>query len=199
MKALRNTFDAFMGLALRLVLGSFMFGIALLLLILLIEAKMDRDGKKYLTWLAIVALAIVALNLVGCCPKARVSPFPVEPDGTTVLIMGDWPETAIGMTTCSMENKPVILLRDIKWDSVPLMVTLSHEHTHVRQLMKDCKATLLRYKTDTAFRVQLELEAYCEDSRYAISIGVPEYLVQKRFRFLMKNQYGVENPVCIPP
>lgn len=199
MKVFRDAFDAFMGLALRLILGSFMFGVALVLLIFLIEAKVDRDLKKYLTWLAIVALAIVALNLTGCCRKPVTSPVPVVPDGTTVLVMGSWPDKAIGMTTCSVDNKPVILLRDIRWDSLSLAISLSHEHQHVRQLSKDCRATLARYKADRAFMVKLELEAYCEDSRFAVSIGVPEALAEKRLRSLMKSQYGVENPVCLPP
>lgn len=73
MKTLSYYWEGFMGVVLRVVISSFLFGLLLALLVSylhwtigrrIVMPKLDRELKTYLTWLAIVALAIVAVILV---------------------------------------------------------------------------------------------------------------------------------------
>lgn len=69
MRILKNFFDAFMGLALRLILGSFLFGVAMILLVIHIESTMERKmppenwNWKNTAWL-ILALAVLTFNAI---------------------------------------------------------------------------------------------------------------------------------------
>lgn len=150
------------------------------------------EARKVIGWWLVVLLACITVAMLGCLPPRSSPPL----DRTLVVSAGNWPYSALAMTTCSSTNKPVIILRDVQIDTNIAKIIMVHELVHVRQLQRDCIGTYQRYLTDSAFRLSMELEAYCEDSAYALSIGASPAWVAERLSGLMRDMYGVEEATC---
>lgn len=94
MKTLRYYWEGFMGFIVRVVISSFLFGLALALLTsylhwqlekrLVLGGQMDRELKKVMQWLGIAALIIVLANMLGGCMRIEAQPKP-EPQPSVVI------------------------------------------------------------------------------------------------------------------
>ena len=151
-------------------------------------------------WL-IAVLSIAVLALLGACAHPQFAPVPAPEDGVTVVRVGDWPNYAIGLTTCTEANKPIIILRDVPLDTIDAKIILIHEKNHARRMKADCQTTQALYKASLDFRREMELSAYCEDSRFALSLGIDLGYILSRLKGLMKQLYDLDEAHCVwlPP
>lgn len=186
-------------------------GCVLLLLVMFIdhsyfkEPYMEQNTKDWLKnvigkWF-ICALLIIMLAMLSGCMKmhGQIASLRAQRDGTTVVVTSDWQGSSIAMTTCSIKNVPVILIKDMSMTKNDLLVVMVHEQTHVLQMKKNCFATQRRYALDPKFRASMELEAYCTDSKFALALGADTSAVNGRLIYLMKTLYNVDNPNCGGP
>lgn len=134
-------------------------------------------------WWACLALAIVVGNLLqGCAHRP------------TVVEIANWPPYAIALTTCSKDNKPVIVLRQgFEDDVISRRYTLAHEMEHYRQMKGDCQKVQSAYRASEDVRWQMELAAYCEDSRVRLKEGASAQSVKERLYGILKMLYNADS------
>lgn len=123
---------------------------------------METDTKKVLRWVGIVALVIILMNLAGCAVATQEAP----------IITGNLAPPNLGVTVCSENNLPVIVIKE-EVPPIPLReVIIFHEQHHVRQIQAfggGCKRFMNLYKQSKAFRVGKELDAYCASMDFAVN------------------------------
>lgn len=88
-----------------------------------------------------------------------------------------------GMTTCALDDTPVIFVDSRNLNNPRMPAVIKHEKVHVAQMTRygGCKATQARYNSDRDFALQMEAEAYCADLRYLMetdSTAVREVMLQ---------------------
>lgn len=150
---------------------------------------MTRETKNiWYVWLSIFFLLGIA-HVLGA-----------QADGTVVVQLGAYRQNLVAETTCSEDNKVVIIFHQ-QLDTLEYRLTMVHEQVHVRQMRDNCKVVQTKYRTDPKVRIEMEREAYCEDSKARLAAGISMETVKQRFYALMNMLYDVEDPKCpyIPP
>lgn len=121
-------------------------------------------------WARFVLLAGLVLTMGSSCSLATTTRIatgqeaPVLPHPT--LLSGN-----LGVTTCSYNNLPVILMDSAVLVSPDAEIILAHEQKHasrMRAYLGGCFGFLLRYRGDTAFRADEEFIAYCAEGQFAL-------------------------------
>lgn len=149
---------------------------------------MERDVKQYLKWLGIVALAIIAANLLAGCSRpsqsAQTAPTPKEiifvpsPTYVPVLPLLDT-SNAAAMTSCDYQGNPVVYVRPpVLMDTFARRYILAHEAMHILDAWRyGCKAFVSRYVNDGDFKWDVEARAYCAAFDLMVKDGVarPEH------------------------
>lgn len=109
--------------------------------------------SKFIRWWLIAFLAIAVINLfsqVAQGQKVYVSRATMDPKYA-------------GQTFCS--DRGIEIHVNVSVDTSRFFNILVHEFTHVRQmvLFGSCERLLEKYRQDTQFRIDIEMEAYCAD------------------------------------
>lgn len=148
-------------------------GIVLLLGYLLIQLLTEKRPKmKY-------APPIFALIFLMSCKTLPYVPV-VE-----VPLSGLY-----GATNCDQNGNPIIML-----DPVRRKTTLRHERQHIRDILAypgGCRAFLQRYRAEPAFRIAMELRAYCAES-----VAQPDSVTLQNIAGLVRDMNNLPNSVQI--
>lgn len=107
----------------------------------------------------IAVLGLIVLQLADCEMKSL---------GAQVVAYTTLSSATHGMTICTEDNKPLIILAESDRGTPMEKVVRTHEQVHVRQILAypgGCHAAVIRYRTDPVFRFNQEFEAYCENAR----------------------------------
>jgi hypothetical protein len=111
------------------------------------------------------------LLVVGCsgCVRPIVSSdqtaFPAP-----VLLHPTMPQS-LAVTTCSLNNRPVVLMDSSVWHSEQREMVLVHEQTHAQRAVAyrgGCWPFMYRIARDRDFRLREQLVAFCAAGRFAI-------------------------------
>jgi hypothetical protein len=124
------------------------------------RANVPSGWASEMRWLLLLAV-------VGCSGCAPVIQSRYQP---AILIYPTMP-SARAVTKCSLNNVPVILIDSLVWYHPDRELTLEHEMTHSDDAYGyrgGCWSFLNRYNRDKAFRVRVQLKAYCAEGRLAI-------------------------------
>lgn len=92
---------------------------------------------------------------------------------TTQIVSAAIPKQYDGVTVCSQDNQPVIVLQEGVAGTDVEAIVLVHEMTHVRQNLAykgGCKEFSKRYNRDSVFRMKMETEAYCAQLPYVTKV-----------------------------
>jgi hypothetical protein len=114
---------------------------------------------------------VILLFLAGC---VRV-PFVTY---NAAVMRDNLPPDKAAVTLCAENNVPYIVVDSAARGTDLDEALLVHERVHVRQIMAyrgGCWPFVYRYRNDHAFKVRMELAAYCEQGRWLIEHNkVPE-------------------------
>jgi hypothetical protein len=128
----------------------------------------------------------VALLLAACATATTPREAPVLMHPTLPL--------NLGQTICSFNNQPVVLMDSAVLVAPEIEIIMVHEQTHARRMQAHkggCHAFALRYRTDSVFRVQEEMAAYCAEGQFALTRNRSAESAWGRIQFIMRERYGV--------
>lgn len=112
--------------------------------------------------------ALLCLLLTACgCSQAVSLSKPFEP----VLLKQHTMPAAYAVTTCSLNNLPVILVDSASWDSPDLEIFIKHEEVHAQRAYAyrgGCWPYMYRIAADTAFRAREQYLAFCAAGQFAM-------------------------------
>ena len=131
--------------------------------------------------------ALFSLLLTACGCSTSFAAW--EP----AILRDELPPGKGAITVCAENNVPYIVI-----DSASRGLDLDegarvHELVHVKQILAyrgGCWPFLTRYRHDTAFKAQVELEAYCEWGRWMMSRNRQPQAVWDHISVVMLTQYG---------
>lgn len=109
----------------------------------------------------------VTLATTSCCASQAPSPaagvIAVVQPYAAVLVLADTADHSLGRTGCDLNGQPVIWLhRGLPPERVAAV--LLHERVHVEQMrayVDGCFEFAERYRSDAAFKLRAEAEAFC--------------------------------------
>lgn len=107
-----------------------------------------------------VCIAAIAGTLASCGTVLPYTPVVVVP------MSGLY-----GATNCDQNGNPIVMI-----DPDSLRTTRMHEQQHVKDMLAypgGCRAFLARYKAEPAFRVNMELRAYCVEFHAGRDVSGP--------------------------
>jgi hypothetical protein len=140
------------------------------------------------------------LLVVGCsgCVKPMLSSnqTPIE---APVLLHPTMPHS-LAVTTCSLNNRPIVLIDSAVWHSEQREMVLVHEQVHVQRALAyrgGCWPFMYRYKSDSAFKSRIELEAYCAWGRWLMERDREPMALWARIDSLMQTKYAAKVPNCL--
>lgn len=139
---------------------------------------------------------VVLLILAGCACVVQEAP---------VIVGHTYNRDDFAETLCSANGLPFIVV-DSEYaehaGGVPEIIYI-HEQVHVRQMTRHkggCRAFNKKYNTDKTFRMNVELEAYCEaEKRIAWKRSIPDSVrnIYKQGLYdLLTARYGAKDPKC---
>lgn len=91
---------------------------------------------------------------------------------TPVVLLHPTMPQALAITTCSLNNQPIVLIDSAVWYSMERETVLAHEQVHAERAARyrgGCWPFMYRIKRDQAFRVREQLLAFCAAGRFAIT------------------------------
>lgn len=182
MKALRYHWEGFMGFIVRVVISSFLFGLALALLASYIhwsisktlvppklEGKMDRELKSYLKWLAVVALAIIAFQLLA--PRASAQDLNLFAKRNVVIVSEIKVDTVI---VSRVQGSGIIIRKDTVLTVAHVLGTTIKVDGKVAKVVALDMAhdlALLAVSTDSVPEIHLDLSP--QPLQPVIAVGNP--------------------------
>lgn len=133
-------------------------------------------------------LALVVL--LGCTPLVREPP---------ILVLDVGPDRA-AVTTCSLNNLPVVLVHPNVAGTWKQEFIIAHEFTHsadAEHTKGGCGAFMKRYETDKSFRIKSEYRAYCTEGRLALKRGVTYEAVWDRIVTALAKDTVLVQDTCL--
>ena len=124
----------------------------------------NSEFRKVIGLWLIVAMTVVLLSLLACSANAQVSVIRAPLAGFG------------GITTCDNRNQIIVVVNSTAEPSELKYIAI-HEDKHVEQMLAfqgGCLALCDKYRMDKNFRLQIEMEAYCEDFKARVEDGMPK-------------------------
>lgn len=131
---------------------------------------------------------VILLLLAGCF---RV-PFVAY---NAAVLRDNLPPDKGAVTVCAENNVPYIVLDSAGQGTQFDEALLVHERVHVRQIMQyrgGCWPFVYRYRSDSAFRARIELEAYCEQGRWLMEHNKVPDSIWTHIKDTMRFRYGMD-------
>lgn len=144
--------------------------------------------KNKWMWLLNALLVVLLLNLVACAVAVYEAP----------IITGTVPPPALGVTVCSENNLPVIVISENVPSSPIREVVIFHERVHVEQvrMYRGCKEFMNAYRNSKHFRVSKEMEAYCKAIPFALDLGASGDKMWNEIQQVMRFHFDTTGVTC---
>lgn len=153
---------------------------------------MEKRTKSAVVVVVNMCLGILAIGLLlgilNSCSTIREAP----------IITGMIPAPNLGVTICSENGLPVIIVKDGVPPSTFRELIITHEKVHVEQIHREggCRRFMHHYRTSKSFRVQKELEAYCRANAFGVSLGLNKKALDIDLENVMKAYFDTTGVSC---
>ena len=161
-------------------------------------AKNGNNDLAKATGIWVIAMLVLTLlALLGCVRPVVSTVVPVYE--AAIIVDDSLLEKAgkLAVTGCAWNNKPYIVADDSALESYEGESLIRHEQAHVRQAVAfrgGCWPFHARYVKDSAFKANVEYEAYCEQGQFLMRRNRSAEDLWERIRQTMIYRYGVANP-----
>jgi hypothetical protein len=116
---------------------------------------------------AALFLLLISVGCSGCAPTIGATAFHFRP----AILRDSLPDGKLAVTACAENNVPYIV-HDYSTQGQAIEEAIRvHEMDHVYKAVATpggCRRFVARYRADSAFKVQVELSAYCAQGRWLV-------------------------------
>jgi hypothetical protein len=140
-------------------------------------------------------LLLFALGCSGCS-RAIVGTSGYVP----AIVRDSLPPGKGAVTVCAENNVPYVVLDWATKGTDMDEANREHDMVHVRQIMAyrgGCWPFMYRYKSDSAFKSRIELEAYCAWGRWLMERDREPMALWARIDSLMQTKYATKANNCL--
>jgi hypothetical protein len=128
-------------------------------------------GKNTSGWASEVRAALFPLLLAACSGCRASLPSSSQTAFKPAILRDSLPQGKLAITACAENNVPYIVHDYSTQGTAAEEGIRVHELDHVRFALATpggCRRFVARYRTDSAFKIQVELEAYCAQGRWLV-------------------------------
>lgn len=137
--------------------------------------------KEKLKWVCLAGLAILAVWMLvavsSCASLQYISEVTYHPED-------------IGGVRCDARGRLVVLRSDEVVEPSQVAILRVHEYVHVEQMLSyGCKRFEERFRRDSLFAMQMELEAYCVSTLMQIKPGMDTTMALTGFVMYLHSKF----------